>query len=129
MANKTQGRVAERIRQTLGQLIQFEAYDPRLEGVTVMEVEIDRELKYATVYVSSLDGEGARETVLEGLEDATGFLRRELAGRVKLRHVPELRFRWDETTAYAAHIEGLLDSLDIPDEEPETDDGEPGDAE
>lgn len=129
MANKTQGRVAERIRQTLSQLIQFEAYDPRLDGVTVMEVEIDRELMYATVYVSSLEGEEARETVLEGLEDASGFLRRELGSRVRMRHVPELRFKWDETIAYAAHIEGLLDSLDIPTQEPEKDDGESDDAE
>jgi ribosome-binding factor A len=81
--------------------------------VTVVDVEIDRELMYATIYVTSLGGEDDREEVLAGLKSATGFLRRELAQRVDLRHVPELRFKWDETVAYAARIDALLDSLDL----------------
>lgn len=117
MRGKTQGRVGERIKQILGHLLEFEVRDPRLEGTTVVDVEIDRELMYATVYVTSLRGEEARVEVMEGLDDAMGFLRRELGSRIRLRHVPELRFRWDETTSYAARIEALLDSLDIPDEE------------
>ncbi len=119
MRGKTQGRISERIKQVLGHLLEFEVRDPRLEGTTVVDVEIDRELKYATVYVTSLRGEGARAEVMGGLDDAMGFLRRELGSRIRLRHVPELRFRWDETASYAARIEALLDSLDIPDEDDE----------
>lgn len=111
--NKKQGRVAERIKQILSELMQFEVADPRLDGATVLDVEVDRELMYATVYVTSLAGEEAQADVLEGLDNATGYLRRELAARLDVRKVPELRWRWDQTRAYASRIEDLLDSLDI----------------
>lgn len=125
MPGKKQGRVAERIQEILSTQLQFEVNDPRLQGVTVLDVEIDRELMYATVYVSTLGGEEDREEVMEGLQDASGFLRREVGSRLSLRRVPELRFEWDETTQHAARIESLLDSLNIPpveDEDDEEDD-------
>jgi ribosome-binding factor A len=111
---KKQGRVAERIKQVLSELLQFEVSDPRLAGATVLDVEVDGELMYATVYVTSLGGQEARAEVLDGLDNATGYLRRELAARLTVRRVPELRWRWDETITYASRIEDLLDSLDIP---------------
>lgn len=114
MSTKKQQRVAEQIQEILSSLIQLEVRDPRLQGLTIMDVEIDRELMYATVYVNSLLGEESREEVMKGLQAATGFLRRELASQIHLRHVPELRFRWDETLSRAEHIEKILDSLDIP---------------
>lgn len=114
MASKKQARIAERIQEILSTLLQFEVKDPRLQGVTVLDAEIDRELMYATVYVSALGGEEEREAVMDGLEDASGFLRRELGASLSLRRTPELRFEWDETAQQAARIEALLDSLDIP---------------
>jgi|YNPNPStandDraft_1061719.scaffolds.fasta_scaffold28885_3 ribosome-binding factor A len=114
MSTKKQQRVAEQIQEILSRLIQLEVRDPRLQGLTIMDVEIDRELMYATVYVNSLLGEEMRGEVMKGLQAATGFLRRELAAQVHLRHTPELRFRWDETLSRAEHIEKILDSLDIP---------------
>ncbi len=108
---KRQGRVAEQIQQILSQLIQFEASDPRLAGVTVLDVEIDREFMYATIYVTAIDGEEVRTDVMQGLLSAGGFLRRELATRMSLRHVPELRFTWDDTAVQASHIDQLLNSL------------------
>ncbi len=114
MPTRAQERVAERIQEILSELIEFEVADPRLVGVTVLDVGIDRELMYATVYISSLGGEEVRDEVMQGLQSATGYLRRELGRRIRLRHVPELHFRWDETAARAARIEELLDSLYIP---------------
>jgi ribosome-binding factor A len=111
---RAQGRVAERIRMILSELIQFQMNDPRLSGVTVLDVEIDRELMYATIYVSSLGGEEVRQDVMQGLASASGLLRREVGSRVNLRRVPELRFVWDETAARAARIEELLSGLEIP---------------
>lgn len=129
-SSKKQGRVAERIKQILSELIQFEARDPRLSEVVVLDVDIDREVMYATVYVTAYSGEEAREEVLEALERAAGFLRSQVASRMSLRHVPELRFEWDETTAQAARIEDLLDSLNIPTETgPDAGFDEPDDAE
>jgi ribosome-binding factor A len=124
MTSKRQKRVAEQIREVLSELFTFEVDDPRLSGLTVMEVQIDRELMYADVFVSSLDGDEVRDEVMEGLESASGFLRRELGSRVRLQRTPELRFQWDETLAYGEQIDRVLDSLTIP--PPETEDGDDG---
>ncbi len=123
MKSKRQQRVAEQIHEVLSELLRFEADDPRLDRITVMEVSIDRELMYATVYVNSLDGDQARDTALEALRSAGGFLRRELGSRVRLQHTPELRFKWDESLAYGDQIERLLDSLEIPPEDIDSVDG------
>ncbi|HEC24095.1 MAG TPA: 30S ribosome-binding factor RbfA [Chloroflexi bacterium] len=121
MQTKRQRRVAEQIQEILSELIQFEADDPRLDGVTIMDVEIDRELMYATVYVNALRGEEVREEVMTALSAAQGFLRSELGKRVRLQHTPELRFKWDESLSYADRIDSLLDSLEIPPEDRDTD--------
>ncbi len=120
MANKRQKRVAEQVREVLSELISLEARDPRLAGVTIMDVAIDRELMYADVYVSSLEGEEARPDVMLALESAQGYLRRELGRRVRLQRTPELRFAWDEALAYGEHIESLLESL-LPSQDKHTD--------
>lgn len=111
MTSKRQKRVAQQILETLSELIQFEARDPRLAGVTVMDVEIDRELRYATIYIYSMAGEDDKDDVMDGVAAASGFLRRELGERIRLQHTPELRFVWDETPSRATKIDSLLDSL------------------
>ncbi|NDJ53877.1 MAG: 30S ribosome-binding factor RbfA [Chloroflexi bacterium] len=111
MPSKRQRRVAEQIREVLTEIIQFEASDPRLTGVTVMEVIVDREFQYATIYVTALDGDDAQEDVMDGLVSASGFLRRELGSRIRLINTPELRFEWDDTFEEALRIEELLDNL------------------
>ncbi len=120
MPSKRQLRVAEQIHEVLSELLMFEVRDPRLSDVTVMEVNIDRELMYVDVYVSALSGEEAREETLEALASASGFLRRELGKRIRIQHTPELRFSWDEVLARADRIENLLNSLDIPPDDGET---------
>lgn len=112
MQSKRQKRVADQVREILSELLTFEVKDPRLAGLTVMEVEIDRELMYADVYVSSLDGGEARKEILSALESARGYLRRELGSQMSLQHTPDLRFKWDDSLAYGDRIENLLSSLD-----------------
>lgn len=85
-----------------------EVADPRLEGVFVNDVKVDRELAFADVYVSAMEGVERSEEILAGLESASGFLRRTLAARVELRAFPRLRFHWDPTPENADHIERLL---------------------
>jgi ribosome-binding factor A len=114
MPSKRQRRVADQLREIISELLQFEAQDPRLEGVTVMDVTIDRELEVAKVYVNSLRGEEARHEVVSALDSASGFLRRELGKRIRLQSTPELRFQWDESLSEADKIEALLKSIHIP---------------
>lgn len=88
-----------------------EISDPRLHQIFVTDVKVDRELAFADIYVSAVEGAGRSQDILAGLKSARGFLRRALAGRVELRTFPRLRFHWDPTPENADHIEKLLDQL------------------
>lgn len=117
MSTVRQQRTAEQIRTTLSQLLLLEMKDPRLQGVTITRVTIDRELQYADVYVHALAEDERESEVMDGLQRASGFLRRELGNTLRLRHIPNLHFHWDPSLAHADHINQLLDDLEIPEEE------------
>jgi ribosome-binding factor A len=104
-------RIADRLKEEMAELLVYKISDPRLEGVSVTDVTIDRELAFAEVYVSAVEGSQRSDEVLEGLEHAQGFIRRELAQSMDLRTFPKLRFHWDPTNERADHIERLLASL------------------
>src|SRR6185503_3088855 len=104
-------RIADRIRQELSEMLIHEVSDPRLKQIYVTDVKVDRELAYADVYVSAVEGVSRSADVLAGLESASGFLRRNLASRVELRAFPRLRFHWDVTPENADHIERVLAEL------------------
>jgi ribosome-binding factor A len=104
-------RIADRIRQELSELLIREINDPRLQQIYVTDVKVDRELAYADVYVSAVEGASRAADVLEGLESASGFLRRTLSARVELRAFPRLRFHWDMTPENADRIEQVLADL------------------
>jgi ribosome-binding factor A len=104
-------RIGERIQQELMGIVLQRIQDPRLNGLNVTQVRVDRELAYANVYVCVLEGEQRSKEVLAALEHAQGFLRSELARRVELRAFPRLRFHWDPTLERAEKIEVLLASL------------------
>lgn len=109
-----QDRVGERIQAILSELLLRDVADPRLRNITVTGVKIDHELMYADVYINALGDESRQQVVLAGLERAKGFLRREVAKRVKLRSAPELKFHWDATLERGERLNRLLSSLDIP---------------
>lgn len=104
-------RIEDRVQQELSELLIHEVNDPRLRQVFVTDIKIDRELAYAEVYVSAIEGAERSVEVLAGLESASGFLRRALSARVELRTFPKLRFFWDPTPENADHIEKLLAEL------------------
>ncbi len=118
-----QERMAERIREILSELLFSEVRDPRLHDVTVTRVTLDREIQYADVYVNALGDETRRAEVLAGLGSAKGFLRREVAARVRLRQAPDLGFHWDFNLEHGERINRLLDALDVP----PPDEGDDGD--
>ncbi len=117
MSKIKQERTSGQIRKILSQLILREVADPRLHGITVTDVELDPELLFATIYVNALGEEERQPEVMLALERAKGYLRREVAKRVRLRKAPELIFRWDESLERGERINALLASLDIPPEE------------
>lgn len=102
-------RIADRMRQDLSEmLVGNRIHDPRLSGIFVTDVTVDRELSYADIYVSAIEGSVRSKEVLAGLESASGFIRRELAAQIKLRVFPKLRFHWDVTPENADKIERIF---------------------
>jgi ribosome-binding factor A len=104
-------RIADRIRQDLSEMLIREISDPRLHQIFITDAKVDRELAFADIYVSAVEGSERSAEILEGLEHASGFLRHELAARIELRVFPRLRFHWDPTPENADHIEQLLADL------------------
>ncbi|GAP17475.1 30S ribosome-binding factor RbfA [Levilinea saccharolytica] len=104
-------RIADRIRQDLSEMLIREVQDPRLSGISITDVKVDRELTFADIYVSAVEGSERSKEILEGLQSASGFLRSQLAARIDLRAFPRLRFHWDPTPERADHIERILASL------------------
>lgn len=104
-------RIADRVRQELSEMLIREINDPRLKQIFITDVKIDKELAFADVYVSAIEGAGRSAEILEGLESASGFLRRALSSRVEVRAFPRLRFHWDPTPENADHIEKVLAGL------------------
>lgn len=105
------GRVAEQIKKEISYLIQNELKDPRVGFITVTGVEVSGDLSQALIYISVMGSEEEKQASIHGIEKAKGFLRSEIGKRVKIRHVPELIFKVDESIAYGSKIEKLLKEL------------------
>lgn len=104
-------RVADQIQKELAGLIQREMKDPRLGMITVSAVDVSRDLAYADVFITILGKNEAdeRKQTLEILTRGGGFLRGKLARAMKLRIVPALRFRYDESIERGAHLSSLIE--------------------
>ena len=104
-------RIADRINEVLSEMLIYDISDPRLVGVSVTDVNVDREMSFANIFVSALEGTSRSDEILEGLEHAKGYIRSELADRIELRTFPRLRFHWDPTFEKAERIDRLIASL------------------
>jgi len=103
--NHRRARIAGDIRARLAEIINEKVRDPRLSGVSILEVRPAPDMSYARVFFRTL---GERAAAEEGLAKAAPFLRRCLADALDLRRVPELDFRFDESPERAARVEGIL---------------------
>lgn len=109
MGSRRLERINELLKEEISDLIANELKDPRLGGlVSVTEVEATPGLEYARVYVSVLGDPEERRQTLEALQHASGFFRRLLGERLKLRQIPELAFEFDESLERGARIMRLL---------------------
>jgi len=101
-------RINDRIKEILSMVLLAKVDDPRLLGVMVTDVKVDRELDFANIYVSAIEGQERAEEVLDALKKARGFLRYEVSQEIDLRVMPKLRFLWDPTPERADRIDNLL---------------------
>ena len=123
------GRLGEEIKKIVSGMLVTEIKDPRLSQriISITDVDVSRDGSYATCYVSvmSTGDQNDEAEVLEGLKSATGLFRKEIGRQIKLRRVPELSFRLDNSLEYGRHIEEVIKGLDIkPEEESASEDGE-----
>jgi ribosome-binding factor A len=109
-ANRPQ-QLGELIREEMSDLLQREMRDPRVELVSITDVEVSPDLKYAKIYFSRLGSEEERQETLRALQHATAYLRRLLAGRLTIRSVPEIEFRLDTSLAHGERVMRLLNEL------------------
>jgi len=117
-------RVGEQIQRELAELIRDEMRDPRVGSVTVAQVTVSRDLSYADTMVTQL-GSSAEDSrvMVDVLNNAAGFLRTQLARRLRMKRMPALRFHYDETFDRGARLSRLIEEV-APKDDPTSDDSE-----
>jgi ribosome-binding factor A len=102
-------RVADQIQREVAEIIAQELEDPRIGRVTVSGSSLSKDLSNATLFIT-MPADGDVQRALEGLNRASGFVRRRLGQRVRMRYVPRLRFAHDETLERATRVGELIDA-------------------
>jgi len=100
------------ITRELSDLMRTRMKDPRIGFASITGVELSHDLRYAKVFVSVMGSPEEQRETMRGLDSANGFLRRELAQRLTIRHVPEISFRLDESIARGARVLDLLKQVE-----------------
>lgn len=112
MSSHRTARIAEEIKRELAQMIREELKDPRIKGlISITNVDVTNDLRYAKVFVSSLSGSKENEDIIKGLEKAGGYMRSEIAKRLQLRFTPELLFKQDSSIEYGTKINRILSDI------------------
>ncbi len=104
-------RVQEALRQEISRVALEEIKDPRVGFLTITKVELTKDLRFAKVYFSVLGGAKEKALALKGLNSAKGYIKGVVADRIKLRMVPEISFRIDESIEHTGEIYDLFDRI------------------
>jgi len=113
-------RLAETVKEEVSKIIREEIKDPRLGFVTVTDVEVADDLRYAKVFVSIMGQQEEVKNSMDVLARAAGYIRSELGKTLRLRYVPEITFKYDHSIEQGAHISKLLREVGVK--------GDPGDV-
>jgi len=111
MANKRSIRVGELLKEEISQIVLREMKDPRIGFVSITDVEVSGDLRHAKVFISVYGTDKEKEETLEGLQQAQGFVRKLVGERVKIHHIPEIIFRYDDSIENGVHISELIKDL------------------
>jgi ribosome-binding factor A len=117
-----QKKIADQIKNQIGQIIDRKLKDPRKGMITITYVKVTGDLRIANVYFTALGDEEQRKKSQQALESANHFLRNELSPFLKMRFTPELRFFYDESLDYSEHINKLIKQIHLNDSEKEQSD-------
>jgi ribosome-binding factor A len=114
--------VADQIRGELASLLTRDVHDPGIGFVTLTRVRVSGDLQQARVYYTTLGDEKSRRNTERALERASGFLRRQIGARLRLKRTPELTFHYDESIAAQDRVEQLLGEIHAQPAPPDDDD-------
>jgi ribosome-binding factor A len=110
-------RLAEELKNEISVVISQEVRDPRMGFVTVTDVKVSSDLRYARIFISVFGNKEEQRQTIDALADASGFIRRQIGARIKLRYTPELTFAYDESVEQGDRMMQLIE--DIKKESPE----------
>lgn len=111
MSTQRSGRVQEALRQEISRIVQGQIKDPRIGFITITKVDLTKDLRYARVYFSVLGEHKDKLLALKGLNNAKGYIKGILSDKIKLRFMPGIEFKIDESLEHTKHIYDLLDKL------------------
>lgn len=111
MSRRRSARMAKFLKEEVSRIIQRQIKDPRIGFVTVTDVKITDDLRYATVFITVYGSPSDRERTLAGMENAKGFIRGQIGSRIRSRYTPEIIFKLDESLERVAHISEVLDGI------------------
>lgn len=117
MDYKRSDRVSDLLKQEIAQMLLREIKDPRIGFVTITGVEVSDDLRSARVFFSIVGSNKEVEETTKGLESASGFIKKKLGKRLRLRRIPNIVFKFDGSLEYGSHINGILKDLHHADEE------------
>lgn len=118
MDNKRTKRIEKELQKEISSILATEIKDPRINSlVSVTDIDLTNDLEQAKVYISSLGDEDEKEEIIEGLKNASGFIKRELGIRLKLRNIPELIFKIDNSIERGIYMDNLISRVIQEDEE------------
>ena len=104
-------RVAALIKKEVAQILQREMNDPRLADITLTAVDVSRDLASAKIYFTTMSAANPEQELSGLLNKAAGYIRNCLKGRLELRGIPQLRFKYDESLQRGADIDRLFEGL------------------
>ena len=103
-------RIGHNLVREISYILMEEIKDEDIKFVTITDCKVTNDLSFAKVYFTVLD-DSKKESTFDALKNAKGFIRRQLADRVEIRHIPELIFVYDESIDYGKKIENIIDKI------------------
>lgn len=112
MNHKRMGRISQEIKKVLSHAIIYEMKDPRIAPMTsVTDVTVSSDLSYCDAYISVMGKEWDKKQTIEGLEAGVGFLKNQLATKIDLRQIPDIRFHLDESIDRGMKMDALIEEV------------------
>lgn len=111
MDYKRADRVSDLLKKEIAQMLLKEIKDPRIGFVTITDVKVSDDLRFASVFFSIVGSDRELEETTRGLNSASGFIKKKLGKRLRMRYIPNIVFKFDSSLEYGSHIDSILKNL------------------